>query len=377
MKNKNILAATISLIMVISFVGCSVNEKEQSHNESFPSGSSITSSSVTSSLTTIVDSSTNNEPEFISQIPEEIEQKYKSVVEKLRQELDNAYAATGDSYESYVKNKQSIKNWYELVASESGELFDYTLRTAVKYYKEIAASKYRENSEAVDKALDDFYAVIDSKCMDYIYNEVHEKFFDELYEKYYKNVLDDSDVTDNYSDWLNEHTDFYSNWLSASTDFYSDWLDCSSDFFSDWLNVSAGFTFDNFDVDSLIEKAPIDSSKNNQPEESSAVDKSPEESTSNVSEDSTSLLAAIIRPDVKEAIDSYEEFIDEYCKFMKEYTSSSNPMLMMSEYLDYMQRLSDMSEKFDKIDDSDWTTAETAYYTEVMLRCQNKLLDIV
>ncbi len=110
MKNKNILAATISLIMVISFVGCSVNEKEQSHNESFPSGSSITSSSVTSSSPTIVDSSTNNEPEFISQIPEEIEQKYKSVVEKLRQELENAYAATGNSYESYVKNKQSIKN---------------------------------------------------------------------------------------------------------------------------------------------------------------------------------------------------------------------------------------------------------------------------
>ncbi len=114
-----------------------------------------------------------------------------------------------------------------------------------------------------------------------------------------------------------------------------------------------------------------------QAEESSVMDKSPDEPASSVSESNPSPLAAIIRPEVKEAIDSYEEFIDEYCKFMKEYTSSSNPMLMMSEYLDYMQRLSDMSEKFDKIDNSDWTTAETAYYTEVMLRCQNKLLDVI
>lgn len=112
-------------------------------------------------------------------------------------------------------------------------------------------------------------------------------------------------------------------------------------------------------------------------ETSSKTDKAPDKPAETSSENSSSLLASIIRPDVKEAIDSYEEFIDEYCRFMKKYMSSSNPMLMMTEYLDYMQKMSDMSEKFDKLDDSDWTTAETAYYTEIMLRCQNKLLGVL
>lgn len=94
-------------------------------------------------------------------------------------------------------------------------------------------------------------------------------------------------------------------------------------------------------------------------------------------EESTSgdILGDIIRPEVKEAIDSYEAFIDEYCEFMKKYATSDNPLTLMSEYMDYLQKVTEMGEKFDNMDSSDWTTAETAYYTEVMLRCQQKLLD--
>ncbi len=107
------------------------------------------------------------------------------------------------------------------------------------------------------------------------------------------------------------------------------------------------------------------------PEEISA----PEESSQPAESASGDILGDIIRPDVKEAIDSYEAFIDEYCEFMKKYASSDNPLMLMSEYMDYLQELTEMGEKFDNMDESDWTAAETAYYTEVLLRCQKKLLD--
>ncbi len=115
-------------------------------------------------------------------------------------------------------------------------------------------------------------------------------------------------------------------------------------------------------------------------EESSAPEESSSESLheySGTSEESSSggILGDIIRPEVKEAIDSYEAFIDEYCEFMKKYASSDNPLMLMSEYMDYLQELTEMGEKFDNMDESDWTAAETAYYTEVLLRCQKKLLD--
>lgn len=83
---------------------------------------------------------------------------------------------------------------------------------------------------------------------------------------------------------------------------------------------------------------------------------------------------SIIRPEVKEAIDSYEDFIDEYCDFMKKMSQTDNAGTMMLEYLEYTQKLTEMGEKFDKISYDDLTDAEVAYYTEVMLRCNQKML---
>lgn len=78
-----------------------------------------------------------------------------------------------------------------------------------------------------------------------------------------------------------------------------------------------------------------------------------------------------IRPDVKEAIDSYEKYIDDYCEFMKR--ADYGDMKWLSDYAKWMADLSDMQKKFDAIQDKDLTTAENNYYLEVLLRCNNKL----
>lgn len=85
-----------------------------------------------------------------------------------------------------------------------------------------------------------------------------------------------------------------------------------------------------------------------------------------------------IRPEIKEAIDSYEAFVDEYVEFMSTYSDSSSTdvMDMLTEYYDYLQKANDMSAKFDAIEDMDLTDEELSYYLEVQLRCSEKMLKV-
>ena len=354
---KKVLAGVFSVIMAGAISGCSMSKRENSYAETgLLSKTTISASSYKTSS----DKKNSSEPKeaptggtFSSEIPQELKQKYKSVVEKLQRELENTYSIVGDTYAGYVKNKQAINDWYELVKSETDNLYYDTLTKSIEYYKALAASEDREEYKTYNKAFDELYDAVDGECMDYIYDEVYSKLFDELYDKYYKGVLDDSDVTDDYSAWLDEHSGFYSGWLDAYSGFYSDWLDAHSDFYGDWLNVRSGFFSDNFDIDSLIENAPSapddnqsktsEENSENTSENSPSKENTPEESSSG------SILGDVIRPEIKEAIDSY--------------------------YNKYTQTLFEMGEKFDKIENEDLTTAESAYYTEVMLRCNKKMLE--
>lgn len=83
-----------------------------------------------------------------------------------------------------------------------------------------------------------------------------------------------------------------------------------------------------------------------------------------------------IRPEFKEAMDSYEEFFDEYIAFMEKYASSSNPLGMMSDYLDYMNQYADAMEKLEKIESEDMSVEEEKYYLDVLNRINKKLLDV-
>ncbi len=84
-----------------------------------------------------------------------------------------------------------------------------------------------------------------------------------------------------------------------------------------------------------------------------------------------------IRPDFKQAMDSYEKFFDEYIAFMKEYQTSDNPLGMITEYLEFMTQYSEAMEDLQNMDTTSMTPAESAYYTEVMLRINQKLYDSV
>lgn len=100
-----------------------------------------------------------------------------------------------------------------------------------------------------------------------------------------------------------------------------------------------------------------------------------EETKENNNETSNEIDENTIRPEIKEAIDSFEVFIDEYCAFMVKYSESDGKDLsLLTDYASFISKLADMESKMDKLEE-DFTEAESYYYAEVSLRCSQKLLE--
>lgn len=83
-----------------------------------------------------------------------------------------------------------------------------------------------------------------------------------------------------------------------------------------------------------------------------------------------------IRPEFKEAMDSYEAFFDEYIDFMKKYQESGSSLEMAVDYANYLAKYTDTMSKMEALDDGDLTIAETSYYVEVTGRITQKLLEV-
>lgn len=83
-----------------------------------------------------------------------------------------------------------------------------------------------------------------------------------------------------------------------------------------------------------------------------------------------------IRPEFKEAMDSYEAFFDEYVAFMEKYAESDDTTSLLADYSNYMSQYAEVMKKMDAIDEDELSTAEAAYYLEVSTRITQKLATV-
>ena len=60
---------------------------------------------------------------------------------------------------------------------------------------------------------------------------------------------------------------------------------------------------------------------------------------------------------------------------MQSYAENNAPLDMLSDYLDYLTKYSDMLKKLNELNNADLNDAELAYYLEVSARINQKLLD--
>ena len=81
-----------------------------------------------------------------------------------------------------------------------------------------------------------------------------------------------------------------------------------------------------------------------------------------------------LRPEFKEAMDSYEEFFDDYVEFMKSYME--DPLSMMGEYASMMTQYAETMTALGALDDGTLSDEEAIYYAEVTLRINQKLLEV-
>lgn len=120
------------------------------------------------------------------------------------------------------------------------------------------------------------------------------------------------------------------------------------------------------------ESASVDTNQDNV-----AADTNEENSTSNeTTNNESSGLVDGMRPEFKEAMDSYEAFYDEYCDFMKKYKANPTDMTLLGEYTNMVSKLADMDAKFNAWDESTMNAAELKYYAEVNNRVAQKLLEV-
>lgn len=92
--------------------------------------------------------------------------------------------------------------------------------------------------------------------------------------------------------------------------------------------------------------------------------------------ESASDLVDGMRPEFKEAMDSYEAFYEEYCAVLKKYNNNPTDLTILAEYTKLMQKATDMDEKFAQWDDGELNDAELKYYLEVNSRVTQMMLDV-
>ncbi len=95
-----------------------------------------------------------------------------------------------------------------------------------------------------------------------------------------------------------------------------------------------------------------------------------------ISEDSSTDSTDNMRPEFKEAMDSYEAFFNEYCSFMEKYNANPTDSSLLAEYNDIYTRYMDFTQKFDEWDTSEMNKDELNYYLEVSNRVAEKLSEI-
>ena len=83
-----------------------------------------------------------------------------------------------------------------------------------------------------------------------------------------------------------------------------------------------------------------------------------------------------VRPEIKEALDSYESFIDKYCEFMVKYNENPDDLSLLTDYLEFMTEYNDAITEIQNLNTDDLTDEEEKYILDVESRINAKLATV-
>ena len=103
-----------------------------------------------------------------------------------------------------------------------------------------------------------------------------------------------------------------------------------------------------------------------------------DESYDTVAESETTEGSSLIKgvtPEFKAQMDAYEAFFDEYIAFMSSYSSdNADTSGMFLQYMDMLGKYAECMSAMESIDQDELSEADLAYYIEVTMRIEAKLL---
>ncbi len=305
-------------------------------------------------------------------------------IESTVSSLTAAYEAlTADivTYDDYVANVDRVEAFYATVIEETRNLCIRLREYGADYVDSVLSSGLTcdEMYDELDVLYDDLY---DDAGGD-VYDEIYDDLMGDLYDVFYDGILKDAYDTVDYSDWADTHSNEYDFWSDAHSDIYDEWSDFHSDIYDLWSDVRGELWDDDLDraaekladfradLQSLKEESAQTGSAGSQAASSSA----PAESTA--SGTAPEELVDGMRPDFKNAMDSYETVVGEYCAFMAKYNESDGSDLsLLSDYASFLSQYAEMAESFEAWDSENLTDAETPYYPEGHPRVIQKLVEV-
>lgn len=313
-------------------------------------------------------------------VPQEIDSRVVALnekYEKLQTEID--------TYDKYIANKEKMTDYYASVYNDMQDTCIRMREYCVKYAQIILESD-RANDEKYDD-LEEMYDVVYDDAGEDIYDEFYDGVLEDIYDVYYDGILDEAYDTVEYEEWSNARSEEYENWSDTRSDTYELWSDFRSEVYEFWSDLRSEFWDDDLDsakdkiqdfqndIVELKEEGGAKDKESEQPEKNSEANIEKEDSQSDKKKDNSEVDTEEMRPEFKEAMDSYEAFYDEYCEFMKKYNANPTDTELISSYGDIMTEMVEMTEKFKAWEENDLNTAELKYYIEVNNRVAQKLVE--
>lgn len=281
----------------------------------------------------------------------------------------------GNSFEGYQAHRDDINEYYALILSDSKASFDQLSTDSLGYFKRIFR-EYAGDEDKLEDAIDDYYDEIYDGVLDDYYDDVYDGILDQIYDDYYSGVLDDVVDKMDYDEWSSLSSEAYKSWSTASSDVFKTWNKISSGCYEIWSEASNQLWNEGKDINELMAKMSSAYIKSQVDQETEEPEETKEPEETEIPENGNDATTGI-REDLKEALDSYEEFVDEYVEFLKEFKESDDITSMMNDYNSYMAKYTETMSKIQQLDTGDLSKEEAAYYLEVVNRINQKIMEAV
>lgn len=309
-----------------------------------------------------------------------------SAISAIKAEYEKMIAGI-DSYEKYLENTDKVESFYRQICEDVRQLCIRMREYSVHYAEAIMESdksnddKYKDFEELYDHIYDD--------AGDDIYDDIYDGILDEAYDDIYDGILDDAyDNGASYGEWSDARSNEYGWWSDARSDVYGEWSDFRSDVFDFWSDMRSELWDDDIeraeekivdfreDIEKLKNKDSQSDAQSSNEENEENSNNATSEDAENKDIDASEELVDGMRPEFKEAMDSYEAFYDEYCDILKKYAENPSDMEILTSYTDMLTKAAEMSESFEAWEDNEMNDAELKYYLDVNNRIAKKLLDV-